>query len=78
MLKLEIQEKTGLPVDISVLNLASPLLKFEVVREGRSLYADDVEFQAIFEKVTYEQYFEYGLRQDRYFEFLEKRLEAPE
>jgi len=49
--------KRGLgPLDIAILDLASPLLKYEVKRSGKVLYVSDDEKRALFEIRVYRDY----------------------
>jgi len=61
-------------LDISILNLATPLLKYEVIVNGDILFVDDFKDRTAFEIKVYKDYEDYCYVQDIYFKFLRERV----
>jgi len=64
----------GCPVHVIPLNGASPLLRFEAIRHGRVLFAEDEAERIGFEVRTLKEYEEYCRRQDLYYRAMLARL----
>ena len=64
----------GCPVHVIPLNGASPLLRFEAIRHGRVLFAEDEAERIAFEVRTMKEYEEYCRRQDFYYRAMIARL----
>ena len=64
----------GCPVHVVPLNGASPLLRFEAIRHGRVLFAEDEAERIGFEVRTLKEYEEYCRRQDFYYRAMIARL----
>jgi hypothetical protein len=64
----------GCPVHVIPLNGASPLLRFEAIRHGRVLFAEDEAERIRFEVRTMKEYEEYCRRQDFYYRAMIARL----
>ena len=64
----------GCPVHVVPLNGASPLLRFEAIRHGRVLFAENEAERIGFEVRTLKEYEEYCRRQDLYYRAMIARL----
>jgi predicted nucleotidyltransferase len=64
----------GCPVHVIPLNRASPLLRFEAIRHGRVLFAEDEAERIGFEVRTLKEYEEYCRRQAFYYRAMLARL----
>lgn len=60
--------------DLSILNLASSLLKYEVVTFGKPIYFKDINNLAIFELKVRQEYADYSYRSRLYDEVLIERI----
>jgi len=64
----------GCPVHVIPLYGASPLLRFDAIRHGRVLFAEDEAERIGFEVRTLKEYEEYCRRQDFYYRAMIARL----
>jgi len=63
-------------IDVSILNLAPPLLRYEVVKNGRVLFSADNEQRALFHIRTYRDYDDFCHAQNFYIQALRQRLQG--
>lgn len=75
VLQREFAKEVERDIDITILNYGSPLLRYEVIRNGMLLYCSDDRLRVEFELRTYREYDDYCHQQDIYFERLRKKLE---
>jgi len=75
LLEVELARLLRQKIDMSILNLASPLLRYEVVKNGRVLYSSDEEQRALFHIRTYREYEDFCHAQNFYIRALKARLQ---
>lgn len=63
-------------VDIVILNTASTSLKYEILKTGRILLDRNPDSRRLFTAMTLQEYFDYKIIEDIYFNALKKRLRA--
>lgn len=61
-------------VDLAILNLAPPLLRYEVVKNGALLFSADEEQRALFQIRAYRDYDNFCHAQDFYIQAMQERL----
>ncbi len=64
----------NLPIQVTPLNSANPLLRYEVIREGRAIYASSNEERIAFEMKTLCEYGDYKAKSRFYEMALKNRL----
>jgi predicted nucleotidyltransferase len=65
-----------LDVDIVILNAAPTSLKYEILKTGRILLDRNPDLRRLFTALTLQEYFDYKIVEDIYFNALKKRLRA--
>lgn len=63
-------------VDIVILNIAPTSLKYEILKTGRNLLDRNPDLRRLFTALTLQEYFDYKIVEDIYFNALKKRLRA--
>lgn len=74
LFKLELLPKIQRKIDITILNLANPLLKYEVLKGGRIVFSKNEELSFKFERRAYQEYEDYCYLQKYYYERFEEEL----
>jgi len=74
LLQLELTKLLKRKADLSILNLASPLLRYEVIKNGAVIFSTDEEQRALFQIRTYREYEDYCHVQNYYIQALRERL----
>ncbi|MEW6189857.1 MAG: nucleotidyltransferase domain-containing protein [Actinomycetota bacterium] len=64
----------NLPIQVTPLNSANPLLRYEVIKEGRAIYASSNEERIAFEMKTLREYGDYKAKSRFYEMALKNRL----
>ena len=73
-LETELQKLLNGKIDLTILNLAQPLLRYEVIKNGLILFAKDNERLALFHIRAYRDYEDFCHAQDFHINALKKRL----
>lgn len=63
-------------IDIVILNTAPTPLKYEIFKTGRILLDRNPDLRRLFTALTLQEYFDYKIVEDTYFNALKKRLRA--
>ena len=74
-LKEDLRDYFPNEVDIVALNQANSLLKYEVISNGRLLYAEDEKFRLDFEVLSINEYIDDKYTLEIYYDALNKRIE---
>ncbi|MDP6353828.1 MAG: nucleotidyltransferase domain-containing protein [Planctomycetota bacterium] len=74
-IQIEIQRLFPVPVEVVVLNDATPVLRFEAMRPSKVIYCTDEDFRLRRELRWFREYEEYTYRQDQYMKILAEELE---
>ncbi len=74
-LKEDLRDYFPSEVDISALNKANSLLKYEVIANGQLLYCCDERFRLDFEVLSVNEYIDDKYVRDIYYNALEERIE---
>ncbi len=74
LFKLELLPKIQRKIDISILNIADPILNHEVITTGRVIFSKDKEELYVFERRVSHDYEDYCYFQKYYDDQLQKKL----
>lgn len=70
----EFSKALGNEVDLSILNVASPLLKYQVIKKGKVVHCRDERERVSFESRALDEYLDFERISARYFEqFMRRR-----
>lgn len=74
LLELALKKLLRRKVDLVILNLAPPLLRYEVVKNGAVLFSCDEEQRALFQIRAYRDYDDFCHAQNFYIQTMQERL----